>query len=95
MEVGMLESIWDDANLKGVVRRAAYGEGDSVDGDTALVHTEIPPAHHVLVALILESELMRAFLVLYGYATCRLVHMPTARRPIFVHSRVSRMAVTV
>ena len=72
----MLESIWDDANLKGVVRRAAYGEGDTVDGDTALVHTEIPPAHHVLVALILESELMRAFLVLYGYATGRLVHMP-------------------
>ena len=30
----MLESIWDDANLKGVVRRAAYGEGDTVDGDT-------------------------------------------------------------
>ena len=58
VEVGMLESIWNDAYLESVVCGTAYGEGNAVDGDAALVHTEVATANHILVALVLEGKLV-------------------------------------
>ena len=76
VEVGVLEGVGNDAYLEGVFRGAAYGEGDAIDGDAALVHAEVAAAHHVLAALVLEGELPGALLVVDGNATGRLVDMP-------------------
>ena len=72
----MLKGVGDDADLEGILRGTAYGEGDTVDGDAALVHTEVATAYHVLAALVLEGELPGALLVVDGNATGRLVNMP-------------------
>ena len=58
MKVGMLESIRDNTYLKGICSGTAYCERDTIDCDTALVHTEISTAHHFLVAFVLESKLI-------------------------------------
>ena len=75
VEISVVVSVWYYAYLKGIFRWVAYGQANTVDGDGALVNTEVSALYHLWCGMVAEGVTVAAFLVFNGYALGCLVNM--------------------
>ena len=82
MEIGVLEGVGNNANLKGILCGATHGKAHTVHGNASLVHRKIASSHHIRRSLVLERELETALLILHLGTYRRLIHMTLHDVPV-------------
>ena len=82
LEVGVLHSVGDDGHLESITGGTADGEGDTIDGDAALVDRKVSVTGHLLVVIVLEGEVSGAVGIFHSGATGRLVDVPLDDVPV-------------
>lgn len=87
----MLEGIRDNGYLKGIVRRVAHGQADTVYGYRAFIHGDITALRHFLIKGIPERKVIAALGILYVHTGCRLVYVSlydvSVKRPFIIMLR--------
>ena len=82
LEVGVLHSVGDDGHLESITGGMADGEGDTIDGDAALVDRKVSVTGHLWVVIVLEGEVSGAIGIFHSGATGCLVNVSLDDVPV-------------